>query len=106
MTHPTEWLPEPKDASSPVFLRRYGNDDLIEGCLSVECIYRCLREAAEDGTAPVVDDHMRVRVSVPSYKLVYEAGCEDFIWRNEGGILETRAMGRDEERRRSRWLCG
>jgi hypothetical protein len=39
MTHPTEWLPEAKDTSSPVFLKRYGNDDLIEGCLSVECVF-------------------------------------------------------------------
>lgn len=68
------------------------------------CIYRCLREGS---TAPFIDDHMRVRVSVPSYKLVYEAGCEDFVfhrWRNERVILETRAKGRDEERRKSRWL--
>jgi len=67
-------------------------------------IYRCVREAAED---TAIDDHMRVRVSLPSYKLVYEAGCEDFIfhrWRNEGAVLETRAKGRDEERRKSRWL--
>lgn len=106
MTHPTEWLPEAKDTRSPVLLKRYGDDDLIR-CLSAEYIFRCLRDAAEGSTALFIDDHMKVRVSLPSYKLVYEAGCEDFIfhrWRNEGVILETRAKGRDEERRKSRWL--
>ena len=68
-------------------------------------IFRCLRVAGE---TLFMEDHMKVRVSVPSYKLVYEAGCEDFIWhrwRKEVGELETRAKGREEERRKLRLLC-
>ncbi|KDR85669.1 hypothetical protein GALMADRAFT_234672 [Galerina marginata CBS 339.88] len=89
MIHPTEWLPEARKESSPVFLRR------------------CVR-VAEEGTAPSVEDRMKIRVSVPTYKLVFEGGCEDMIWHDwgkEGEEMLGRAQVREEERRRSPWLC-
>ena len=47
---------------------------------------------------------MKMRISVPTYQLVYEAGCEEMIWhgwgRKEGAALVQQARGREEERRR------
>ncbi|KAF9567836.1 hypothetical protein CPC08DRAFT_680594 [Agrocybe pediades] len=88
MTHPTEWLPESRKESSPVFLRR------------------CVR-VAEEGTAPSIEGRMRIRVSVPAYKLVYERGSEETIvhrWEKEGEDLGERARRREEERRKTQWL--
>jgi paired amphipathic helix protein Sin3a len=64
-------------------------------------IYRCVNE----GCAFIKDERVKIRVSFPSYKLVYEAGCEDVIWgkTNYTG-LEEQAEKREQERRRSRWL--
>ena len=51
---------------------------------------------------------MRIRVSVPSYKLVYEQGSEEMIWRALPGreieMLKMQARAREEERRRSVFL--
>ncbi|KAF9531885.1 hypothetical protein CPB83DRAFT_760648 [Crepidotus variabilis] len=88
MNHPTEWLPEPKKETSPVFLRR------------------CVR-MAEEGTAPLVKDRMRIRICLPTYKLMYEAGSEDFIvhdWGKDEEDMSVRARKREEERRRHHWL--
>jgi paired amphipathic helix protein Sin3a len=53
---------------------------------------------------------MRVRISLPLYKLVYESGSEDFVCdvrsRDEEDMLRERARERGEERRKSRWLLG
>lgn len=55
-----------------------------------------------------VTKHMRVRISLPSYKLVYESGSEDVVWngrsREAEAILKERSRSREEERRKSRWL--
>ncbi|KAF8665510.1 hypothetical protein AX16_000524 [Volvariella volvacea WC 439] len=89
MTHPTEWLPVPKKESAPVFLRR--THRLTEGAIP-----------------PSMDLGTRIRINVPNYKILYESGTEDVMWRRwnkeEAVILEERARVREEERKRSRWL--
>ncbi|TFK41885.1 histone deacetylase complex, SIN3 component [Crucibulum laeve] len=88
MTYPTEWLPSAKKGASPVFLRRN------------------VRNA--EGTASTIDNYMKIRVNLPSYKLVYEDGCEDFILRRRGKeeteVLKECARARQEDRKRSRWI--
>ncbi|KAH9486320.1 Transcriptional regulatory protein SIN3 [Psilocybe cubensis] len=87
MTHPTEWLPEGKKESSPVFLRR------------------CVRVGEERrSTASVVEDRIKIRVSYPRYKLVYEAGCEDLVVQRQSSELRGRARQREEERRKCELL--
>ena len=56
----------------------------------------------DEGTAFVKDERTQIRISFPSYKLVYEAGCEDMILGTSG--MREQAERREEERRRSRWL--
>ena len=63
--------------------------------LTDEIIYRCVNE----GTGFVKDEGVRIRVSFPSYKLVYEEGCEDVIWSNKCDMGE-QAEKREQERRR------
>jgi paired amphipathic helix protein Sin3a len=67
-------------------------------------IYRTL----EDSTALSTAKHMRVRISLPSYKIVYESGTEDLVFRSrmreEEEMLRERSQGREEDRRKSRWL--
>ena len=50
-----------------------------------------------------------IRVSLGSYKLFYEAGTEETVWRRRGREEEAavwaNASAREEERRRSRWLA-
>ena len=66
-------------------------------------IYRTM----EDYRASSTDKHMRIRISLPSYKLVYECGTEDVILRGrcieEERMLRERSQGREEDRRR--WLA-
>ncbi|RDB29628.1 Paired amphipathic helix protein pst1 [Hypsizygus marmoreus] len=79
MNYPTEWT-STKKGGAPVFLRR------------------CVR--TEDGAA-LCDNHLRIRVRPGSYKMLYESGSEDMVWRRrEGQVLLGRAQGRSEERRR------
>ncbi|KAG6919038.1 hypothetical protein DXG01_009748 [Tephrocybe rancida] len=82
MNHPTEWGVKSQQGS-PVFLRR------------------CTR--GEEGTAFV--RHMRIRVGLPSYKLVYESGTEDVAWRMREPVEEQKLLQqahvREEERRKS-----
>ena len=63
-----------------------------------EFIYRCV----DEGTAFVKDERTQIRIGFPSYKLVYEAGCEDVILGTSG--TREQAERREEERRKSRWL--
>ena len=50
---------------------------------------------------------MEVGVRRGTYKLMYEAGSEDLLWRRRGRgesrLLATRAAAREEERRREIW---
>ncbi|KAF9469764.1 histone deacetylase complex, SIN3 component [Collybia nuda] len=86
MNYATEWTAKPKTGGSPVFLRR------------------TLR-SGED-TALRRGNHMRVRVGLPTYKVMYESGTEDGHWRAQSGGLRGRAVVREEERRKSRWVVG
>jgi len=54
-----------------------------------------------DVRAVVVDDAMSVRIVRPAYKLVYEAGAEDFIWwpRGRTSGWETRVRAAAERRK-------
>jgi paired amphipathic helix protein Sin3a len=67
-------------------------------------IYRTM----EDSTAWSTAKHMRVRISLPSYKVVYESGTDDLVLRSrsreEEEMLRERSWGREEERQKSRWL--
>ena len=74
---------------------------MCNGCRRLSCNYRCVNE----NTAFVKDERGKIRVSFPSYKLVYEEGCEDVIWgKTDYTGLEGKAEKRKQERRRSRWL--
>lgn len=69
-------------------------------------IFRCGR-LAEGNTAPNRESTMKIRVDVRTYKLVYEAGGEDVVWRGVGKeeeVLRERARVREEERRKSQWV--
>lgn len=58
-----------------------------------------------ENTAFVKDERGKIRVSFPSYKLVYEAGCEDVILgKTDYSGMEGQVEKRKQERRRSRWL--
>lgn len=63
---------------------------------------------ADEGTASQVEERLKIRISLPTYKLVYEAAGEDIVWhrwqkKDEDEMLE-RARVREEERRRCRLL--
>lgn len=51
---------------------------------------------------------LNIRVSLGTYKIFYEAGKEDFVFRRrtdeDEQMLLGRATAREEERRRSKWL--
>lgn len=73
-------------------------------------IFRCAQGNESGSTASTIlrDEHTRIRISLPTYKLVYEGGCEDVLVRRwsgaEGEMLRERARAWNEERKRSRWL--
>lgn len=107
MVHPTEWLPA-RSQSGALFLRRcvacYLR--LEDNCNSVpRSIFRCLMDATEKGDVVETDCSMRVVVSQRTYKLMYEAGKEDVLWRRRGAeddaTLQGRAAMRQEERKRA-----
>ncbi|KAJ7762381.1 histone deacetylase complex, SIN3 component [Mycena maculata] len=85
---PTEWVPP-----GPV-------DDDGERVAPTVFLKRTRRVG--DVRAVVVDDAMCVRIEPPKYKLVYEAGAEDFVWwpgdRTGNGESHVRAAA---ERRRA-----
>jgi len=87
MRLPTEWVPP-----GPV-------DEDGERAAPSPFLKRTRRMG--DGRAVVVDDAMSVRIQRPAYKLVYEAGAEDFIWwpRGRAGTWETRARAAAERRK-------
>lgn len=51
---------------------------------------------------------LNIRVSLGTYKIFYEAGKEDYVYRRRGEeeerVLLARAAAREEERRRSKWI--
>ncbi|KAJ7242561.1 hypothetical protein B0H12DRAFT_1132175 [Mycena haematopus] len=86
MRLPTEWLPPPPFDDDG---ERMGPNTFLK---------RTRR--TDDIGAVVVDDTMSVRIERPAYKLVYEAGAEDFIWwpRGRTGTWETRRRAAAERR--------
>lgn len=52
---------------------------------------------------PLIKTDIGVQVSLGTFKLFYEAGSEDVLWRGRGE-LDQRALARHEERKKSRWL--
>lgn len=88
MEHPTEWMPGGRVQRGTLFLKR------------------CLMDGAEKGEVVEKGMGMRIRVSAGQYRLVYEAGREDVLWRRrrgeDEGTLRGRAGARGEER--TRWL--
>jgi len=50
---------------------------------------------------------MKIRVDLQTYRLAYEAGGQEIIWRGadrEDNVLRDRARAREEERQRSQWV--
>lgn len=58
-----------------------------------------------DVRAVVVDDTMSVRIERPAYKIVYEAGAEDFIWWPRGRTSSWDARLRAAAERRKACLA-
>ncbi|GLB35790.1 putative histone deacetylase (HDAC) interacting [Lyophyllum shimeji] len=102
MSYPTEWVPIGRKG---LVWRFIGGNVLVIDHALFYFIYRTLR--MEDGTAPFTRQ-TKIRIALPSYKLVYESGAEDFAWRRRGPGEEqkllVRARGREEERRKSVFL--
>lgn len=70
------------------------------------CIHRCMR-LAEGNTVPNQESWMKIRVDLRTYKLVYEAGGQETMWRGadrDEEELRERARMREEERQRSPWV--
>ncbi|KAJ7146324.1 hypothetical protein C8R44DRAFT_973143 [Mycena epipterygia] len=87
MRLPTEWVPP-----GPV-------DD--DGERIAPCVFLKRTRRAGDACAAVVDDAMCVRIERPQYKLMYEAGAEDFVWRPRERTAsgETRVRAAAERRK-------
>ncbi|KAK0465461.1 histone deacetylase complex, SIN3 component [Desarmillaria tabescens] len=86
MRHPTEWIPMDKETSNRMFLAR------------------SIRHSA-DGTAVSGEGMLSVRISIPTYKIVYEGGSEEALFAcSMSSSLIERARAREEERRKSPWL--
>lgn len=60
--------------------------------------------AGEETSQAEVDNNIAIRISLGTYKLFYEAGTEDVLWRKEDVRLSERAKLRHEERKKSVWL--
>ncbi|KAJ7603117.1 histone deacetylase complex, SIN3 component [Roridomyces roridus] len=85
MRLPTEWNPP-----GPV-------DEDGERIPSVPFLRRTRR--AGEVRAAVVEDTMSVRIVAPAYKIVYEAGAEDFVWCGMRAPYEARVRAAAERRR-------
>jgi len=83
LIHPTEWMPE-ADERQTLFLRR-----------SI---------TADESPPPCeMENDIGIQISLGTYKLFYEAGTEDVLWRprseGEQTRLDERARARHEERK-------
>jgi paired amphipathic helix protein Sin3a len=59
------------------------------------------RSSCVETTAAESRNESTIRVSLGTYKVFYEAGCEDYLIRNQCAYgLSERAKTREEERRR------
>lgn len=70
--------------------------------LIIETGYK-YRTVAADESPPSTKSDIGIQISLGTYKLFYEAGTEDFLWRQrpevEQGIMDDRAKARHEERK-------
>ena len=70
-------------------------------------IFRTLIDESPNSTS-VTEGRLSVRASLASYKLFYAAESEDVFIRRTGSeresVLRARALAREEERRRTKWL--
>ncbi|TBU34473.1 hypothetical protein BD311DRAFT_649726 [Dichomitus squalens] len=87
MVHPTEWV-SAGSSYGPVYLKRY------------------VADVGEEGKNSVVQEQreMGVQIQSSSYKIMFERGREDVLWRRRGDeemrVLGERAVAREDERRR------
>ncbi|KAJ3731949.1 hypothetical protein DFJ43DRAFT_1076534 [Lentinula guzmanii] len=80
LRHPTEWIPsQSKEAGPQPFLRR-------------------TRQLAENRTI-TMGGEIRIGISLPQYKIVYERGCDETITvrQKDREILQERARNRNEQ---------
>ena len=69
-------------------------------------IYRNLHDGGEEPRDGVVreDRDLGIQIQQSTYKIMYERGREDVLWRRrraeEAGMLRERAVAREDERRR------
>ena len=112
LRHRTEYAPRESEGAPRVFLKRCeispnlrpGNG--THGRLLITIIGRSLHE--EEAGRVYAETDMAIRVTLPSYKLLYITGTEDVFARRraaaDAGPLWERAAARQEERRRCRLL--
>jgi len=84
LSHPTEWMPEADEQHcSTLFLRR--------------------STTADESPLCITENNIGIQISLGTYKMFYEAGTEDALWRPksdaEQSSLNERAKARDEERK-------
>ena len=57
---------------------------------------------------PLTRTEIGIQVSLGTFKLFYEAGSEDILWRERSedvqNMLDERTLGKHEERMKSQWL--
>jgi hypothetical protein len=75
---------------------------------SVLSIFRCLQGPDGPASSREEGELLKIRVSLPSYKLVYEHGTEEMMWRVRGRKeeegLKVQAQARAEKRRKCLYL--
>lgn len=108
LNHPTEWMPE-VDEERPVFLRRYDFPQSTGYTVIDDRGDTKYRNMTGDETPlAATSNDIGIQISLGTYKLFYEAGTEDVLWRGrtgeEEGRVEERARKRHEERKQSAWL--
>lgn len=99
LRHSTEWVPAVKDTAPAVFLRRSA------ALLVISCLDLILsRSILEEDAGSSAIKSMTIRIGLPSYKILYDAGQEDLIVRRRSqqgwAHLEDRAKHKHEERKK------
>ena len=101
LRYPTEWLPSQNKESSPVFLRRWAH--IIEEAISEKNDLTNNRTRQREDRTVSMENWLKIGMSLPSYKIVYERGSEEMIRvemkGKERALLEERARNRDEQRK-------
>uniref|UniRef100_A0A0W0G4L7 Putative histone deacetylase complex, SIN3 component n=1 Tax=Moniliophthora roreri TaxID=221103 RepID=A0A0W0G4L7_MONRR len=79
MRHPTEWMGDLSGEKSGIFLKRTRNDTALGAS---------------------IEGNLSIRISLPSYKIVYDDGTEEVIYRQLNKEWEGRVREEAEARRR------